>query len=254
MTEVNNNIRLNLDYLQSAMNTMPLSNNSFSTPVFTGSNTPAAFDSFGGVSGLGNMTFPMPTLQMPSFQMPTFQLPDFSQLFANACSQMNSYMAMRTDFLTALLKNPPVGLGQYDINTNSNLPVLEDVGYNSSLGKKLAQSAVAAAGPRSSKECAKHVSDAMASCGVLGERGHAYQLEYTLRKNNNFKEIKITSADELKNLPAGCVVVYPRGAAGYSSEYGHVEIAMGNGSGVSDFVNKNMKYSPDVKVFVPVAA
>ena len=69
---------------------------------------------------------------------------------------------------------------------------------------------------------------------------------------SNFIEVKITSREQLRSLPSGCVVVYEKGAAGYNARYGHVEVTMGNGTAVSDGVTHNMRYSENMSVFVPV--
>ena len=83
------------------------------------------------------------------------------------------------------------------------------------------------------------------------EQGHGYQVAGILKNNKNFKEINVAPND-LNKLPAGCVIVYNKGAAGYSSQYGHVEITLGNGNAASDFVNHNIRPSEDVTVFIPV--
>ena len=70
-----------------------------------------------------------------------------------------------------------------------------------------------------------------------------------LSLNKNFKEISANGLD-LKSLPAGCILVYGRGQAGYSSKYGHVEITTGTGQAVSDGITNNIR--PGARVFVPV--
>ena len=130
---------------------------------------------------------------------------------------------------------------------------LQDVNYDANAAKKLAQNARNNAESSPRKKCAKYVSDAIEASGIPVKRGHAFQMEDNLRKNPHFKEITI-SQDELASLPAGCILVYPRGCAGYSSQYGHIEITLGNGQAASDFVNTNPKYASNMKVFVPVTA
>ena len=136
----------------------------------------------------------------------------------------------------------------YDI---SGCPSLKDVKYNKNKASALASNVVMAAGPSSKKLCAKYVNNAIERAGISVVRGDAYQMAENLRNNKNFKEVKVTQ-EEFKHLPPGCVIVYPRGSAGYSAQYGHIEITLGNGRSASDFVNNNTKYSPDVRVFVPV--
>ena len=91
---------------------------------------------------------------------------------------------------------------------------------------------------------------ALEKCGLgTGERGDGYEYAGILSRNKNFKEIS-TSGLDLSDLPAGCVLVYNRGTAGYSSKYGHVEITLGNGKAASDGVTTNIKQG--ARVFVPV--
>lgn len=128
---------------------------------------------------------------------------------------------------------------------------LNNVTYNQQKAQQIASNALTRAGSHSTKQCAKYVNDAMEYAGLDFSRGHAYQMIDNLRNSKDFKEVSITK-DQLASLPAGCILVYPRGAAGYSSEYGHIEITLGDGRAASDFVNSNPKYSNQMKVFVPV--
>ncbi len=140
----------------------------------------------------------------------------------------------------------------YDINTKSNLPQLEDVNYDEAKAKDLVNSALTNAESKPIGYCARYVKNAIANTGLGAyQSGHAYQCDDVLAGNSNFKEINVSGSD-LKKLPAGCVIVYDRGAAGYSSQYGHIEITTGKGNAVSDFVSRTIKESNDVRVFVPV--
>ena len=80
----------------------------------------------------------------------------------------------------------------------------------------------------------------------------AHMMDSELRKNNNFREIKVNSKEELRNLPAGCIVVYEAGAAGYNAKHGHIEVTLGNGTAASDGITRNMRYSNQMSVFIPV--
>ena len=142
------------------------------------------------------------------------------------------------------------------ISTKNKLSELNKLGYSKEIGQKLAQDAVNNIKKVYDKEkpqCATYVKNAIERCG-LGEYelGHAYKCADILRRNPNFKEVKISGKD-LKKLPAGCIIVYPKGDAGYSSQYGHIEISLGNGKAVSDFVN-NIKASDNATVFIPINA
>ena len=67
-------------------------------------------------------------------------------------------------------------------------------------------------------------------------------------KNPNFKEISVPA--DYKKLPPGCVLLFKQGSQGYSADWGHMEISLGNGKAVSDGVSNNMR-KPD-KVYIPV--
>ena len=71
-----------------------------------------------------------------------------------------------------------------------------------------------------------------------------------LRNNKNFKEIPVDTVN-VKDLPAGCVLVYDKGSQGYSRKYGHTEITTGDGRAVSDGITKNLYKKPSA-IFMPV--
>lgn len=136
-------------------------------------------------------------------------------------------------------------------NTKSNLPALKDAGYDEEKGYNLAKTAAGNAVGFTHK-CAKYVRIALEKNGLSnGMRGDGYEYANILSQNNNFKEIS-TKDVNLSSLPAGCVLVYGQGVAGYDSKAGHVEITLGNGQAVSDGVTNNIR--PGARVFVPVSA
>jgi len=122
--------------------------------------------------------------------------------------------------------------------------------YDAKAGEKLAKTALKNQIGFDNK-CATYVKNAIQECGLgTYENGHGYQMAGILRKNSNFKEISPSSIN-VKDLPAGCVLVYGKGVAGYSSEYGHTEITTGDGRAVSDGITKNLRKTPSA-IFVPV--
>lgn len=140
-------------------------------------------------------------------------------------------------------------------NTGANCPSLKDVNYSAEKGKKLAEymrnHAVGFTG-----YCSRHVSNGIAATGLGNERApSAHMMDGLLTKNSNFKEITVSSKEELKNLPAGCIIVYEAGAAGYNRKHGHIEVTLGNGTNCSDGITRNPRYAPpgQMHVFVPVA-
>lgn len=135
-------------------------------------------------------------------------------------------------------------------NTNKASTSLEQVGYDANKGEKLAYTASKNA-VGFTKHCATYVKNAIQSSGLGAyEYGDAYECANILERNKNFKEISTNGLD-LSTLPAGCVLVYDKGVAGYSSKYGHTEITLGNGQAVSDGVTNNIRQG--ARVFVPVS-
>jgi hypothetical protein len=99
--------------------------------------------------------------------------------------------------------------------------------------------------------CTRYVKAAIRDAG-LGDyygAGSAYQMTSYLRNNDNFKEI--ASSTPLKDIPAGSILVYDRGVAGYSSEHGHIEIKTDDGRAVSDGITDNLYKRPS-HIFMPV--
>src|SRR5574344_88670 len=132
-----------------------------------------------------------------------------------------------------------------------NCESLQNVNYDKAKAQELAKSAQSHAGAKSKHACAEYVNNALENVGLGAGRGDAYTLINRLGNNKNFKEVSVTRND-LDNLPPGCILVYPRGAAGYDASAGHTEITLGNGTAASDFINSNIKYSPNIRVYVSV--
>lgn len=138
-----------------------------------------------------------------------------------------------------------------DLNTKTSLPEIKGF-YNPDKGLKLAESTAANAHNRSTGYCARYVKTALSNTGLSPYyNGHAYQLADNLENNKNFKEVNVAPQD-LAKLPAGCVIVYAKGAGNASKLYGHTEVTLGNGKAASDFIRNNIKQSNNVRVFVPV--
>lgn len=136
------------------------------------------------------------------------------------------------------------------LSTNKVSATLEDAGYDKTKGDKLANTA-AKNTVGFTHQCATYVKNAIQNSGLGAyEYGDAYECANILERNKNFKEISTNGLD-LSTLPAGCVLVYDKGVAGYSSKYGHTEITLGNGQAVSDGVTNNIRQG--ARVFVPVS-
>ena len=124
--------------------------------------------------------------------------------------------------------------------------------YNAKKGVKLANEAIDGLKYAQKGYCARAVKTAIQDAGLGSyESGHAYQCPDILKRNPNFKEVKVKGSD-LDKLPAGCILAYNRGDAGYNPYYGHIEIKGQRNQAIHYTVNNNIKESDNVRVFVPV--
>lgn len=140
---------------------------------------------------------PMPMFQMSnsnffntgSFNMPMFNMPNMFNIF-NTKFKTNSY---KTGF-----------------DTKTDLAALKDV-YNPEISGKLASIASETAAKKDTIGwCYGGVKDSLLKAGLTKSRlsgDPAYLARDLLRKNKNFKEVKIDKED-LTKLPPGCVIVW----------------------------------------------
>ena len=123
--------------------------------------------------------------------------------------------------------------------------------YNADSGKLLAQNALEYSHDFHNK-CSLHVNNAIEASGLGNSTdADAYEMIGVLNSNPNFKSI--SKDTDVTKLPAGCIVVYDKGVSGYSDEYGHVEIAAGDGRGVSDGIHEKIKPNPSA-IYMPIKA
>ena len=123
--------------------------------------------------------------------------------------------------------------------------------YSSAKGQKLAKD-VANHSVGFTGKCSKYVRTALQRTGMHnGHTASAYQMGGVLGKNKNFQEIDPSTVN-LKQLPAGCILVYDKGAAGYSSKHGHIEVTLGDGTACSDGRTHNLRSTQNMRIFVPV--
>lgn len=146
--------------------------------------------------------------------------------------------------------------GSVDFNRNNNSISMSSfaqkgIKYDSQKGLALAQD-VASHAIGFTGHCAKHVNNALTRQGLDNTRGDAWTRASGLAQNKNFQEISANDVD-LKSLPAGCILVYDKGAAGYSSQYGHIEVTLGDGTACSDGRTRNLRKSNRMRIFVPVS-
>lgn len=223
--------------------------------IYTGMNYFNSFNpfSFGGM---------IPNLFGSSSFMPSFPAPSiFSYMSGSAMPNVDSLAksivasTSRSSYNTVKSTGKPTAKKSSQgatVGKNQNASVWAKLGYCAEAGMRLAKTALNSVVGFIGK-CCTYVKNAIARCG-LGkyENGHAYNMVSIMRKNKKFKEIN-PSGVNVKTLPAGAVLVYGKGVAGYSSSYGHVEIATGDGRCVSDGVTRNPRSNPTA-IFIPVAA
>lgn len=200
---------------------------------------------FGCWGGFGNRFFDM-IMSMQLFQMTMNSFTNLANSLSKVRTPSHSYNYSTTPASTVRRSNYSKN---FNIITKTSLPQLQDIGYSSKKGKKLAEAALSNS-VGFTGYCAKYVRMALEKAGLSnGMRADAADYNTVLSMNKNFKEI---SADgiNLSSLPAGCILVYDRGKSGYSSQYGHVEITTGSGQAVSDGITTNIR--PGARVYVPV--
>ncbi len=143
-----------------------------------------------------------------------------------------------------------------NFNKNNNAISFDDLkakGYKYSIsnGQKFAKD-VASHSVGFTGKCSTYVRQALQRTGLYnGHTASAYQMGAVLANNKNFQEVSASSVD-LKNLPAGCIVVYDKGAAGYNSQHGHIEVTLGDGTACSDGRTYNQRTAQNMRIFVPV--
>ena len=218
-----------------------LFSNSYQAPIFNFNQAPQ-IDTYSFVGDtLSNLSFDRLSqaqtstqgfmTSTPVFSMPKLTIPKLSKNFISATRNTS----------------------ELNFDTSIKYKSLKEAGYNANLAQRLAKDVASHVEAGSTGYCAKYVSNSLERLGIAGARGDAYELRDSLRNNPHFKEVDVNSVD-IKNLPAGCILVYQQGAAGYSNAYGHVEITLGNGKAASDYINDNIKASLNMNIFVPVTA
>ena len=202
-------------------------------------------------SQLSRPLFSAPQFTLPQFSLPQVYTSNYSAYSSGSTSGLFGFLtSSRAAVSNTPARRPASTTRTGSFNTNSNLPSLRSVGYNTQKAQKLAQAALNESVGYFDGKCAKHVKTAIQDAGLGAyQSGHAHQVDTILSGNSNFREISAEGVD-LKKLPAGCVLVYERGVSRYSSEYGHVEITLGDGTAVSGGRTRNLR--PGAKIFVPV--
>ena len=99
--------------------------------------------------------------------------------------------------------------------------------------------------------CLKGVRIALEKAGiVIPRKPSAYMSVETFRgMPDKFEEVQVGSADELKRLGPGYIVVYERGGSGAMAEHGHIYVTLGNGKEASSLVRDMFSPPNGFKVF-----
>ena len=225
-------------------------NYSYTNSIFGGLFNPNMFMP----SYIPALNFSTPT---PSFATPSFATPSFTPASTGLFDFLKVTTTRRTqNTQTEKTTQTPSSTrarttATASINTETNLPTLKKAGYDTQKASRLARE-IAKVSTEGGFDnlCARHVKEAIEDAGLGAyKNGHGYQMAGILKDNKNFKEISTQNID-LSSLPAGCVLVYDRGVAGYSSQYGHTEITLGNGTAASGGITHNIRQG--ARVFVPV--
>ena len=196
--------------------------------------------------------FQMPTINFNSWCTPFSFNDSFSQMFPQPSSLINNYSVFSQKPSSETRSSSASNTDTFTSSTKINYAKdnLKLDGYNALKGERLANIAL----NRSvgwTGYCAAYVKSDIQTAGLGSYKyGHAYQMPSILKNNKNFKEISPENVDVSK-LPAGCILVYDKGTAGYSKKYGHTEITTGDGRAVSDGITKNLTKKPS-NIFIPV--
>lgn len=174
--------------------------------------------------------------------------------FKKGCVQQNVSSTVQPTVQPVTHVESPVS-----ITTNSSLnDKLLAAGYDKETSENLAKQSVAQAAGRTSSTgwCAKYVNNAIEAAGLVEKnstrRESAYQLVEAYKNSGAFTQVKV-SKDELKDLPAGCIIVWQpgKGFGNGFANHGHVVITQGNNKATSDYTQEIKDYGTEFTVFVP---
>ena len=248
MTFINSFTNLNMDYC-GIKNSFTPNFSCWSSPIFGGFGS--FMPDFSNMFSSWNFSNPFTSI-FSNWSLPScFSYPSqFDSMMANNFSMpFPTNVFDNSIFSAPTLSSKKSQVGDSYSFTNRNKAKFSIKEYNSSAGEKLTRYALSHA-TKSSGQCARFVKKAIENTG-LGryESGHAYQMPSILRSNPHVKEVSPSSVN-VKDLPAGYIIILDRGMYDYSNKYGHVEITTGDGRGVSDGITKKLQ-QPSA-IFVPV--
>lgn len=136
---------------------------------------------------------------------------------------------------------------------------LKDNTYKAGLGltgEELAEIARTTGGAEGTTGwCLKGVNDTLEKAyGFRLSYNSAYQALGEMQNKEGFEDVtdKYTTDDDLRNLPAGAMVIWENGNG---HQHGHISIALGNGQEASDHIQNQTttRYGTKFHVFMPVS-
>ena len=199
-----------------------------------------------GYNPFGFMSFSFPIRQ--SFPLFNYYAHNTNSYYADYSYNTDSFERTTNNVRTNVTSIQQKTMASVSTDANGNLQI---EGYNAEAGQKLADIALKNAG-QFHNHCAGHVESDFAEAGLGSVSGSdAYQMFGVMDNNPKFKKLETTNVDVTK-LPAGCVPVYDKNVAGYG-DYGHIEIALGDGRAASDGITEEIKQSPNA-IYAPVYA
>lgn len=150
--------------------------------------------------------------------------------------------------------NPGGSSGGPGSSDNSGGALVSGAGIQETpaMARLAAQGKSAAANRNSHGMCLAGVQDALQSFGCKDQRlPSAYMKADQLAGDPNFKEVKV-SANDLKNLPPGCIIVWNRSGDGSAfGQHGHIQITQGGGKATSDHFETISNLGTSFRVFIP---
>lgn len=199
---------------------------------------------------------PLSPLQTKILQGDTTFTP-FLPFFGNDNNSFlnDDLMAIMLKF-NSFLVNPWSYMPPRQFNTKTDMAAIKKY-YNPKMSNALANIAYQNAMAKDSRhKCLQGVRESLTQKGlVAGTMGaSAYQSADVLARNKNFKEVSV-SREDLRKLPAGCVVVWNRNYIGTKSSdvHGHIAITTGDGGEASDHVSPRLyMLNASYRVFLPV--
>lgn len=146
----------------------------------------------------------------------------------------------------------PTGLNRPAAAPTGPTPPAGDLPPGTPAGQRLAAAARDVANSMNSTGwCYRGVAQAVArATGVQLTGGSAYMAADQLARSDRFREVQV-APDQLRDLPAGAVVVWGRTDA---SPHGHISVALGDGREASDHIQNQMtslRGATNYRVFVP---